>query len=81
MLPSNMFAAGLSKYLFFNKCGFLTMQVAEVCVSALVIPESSEKIVEVLKIFQYTFLQNQYQKCECNVVLQVVFLQGQNHTL
>lgn len=78
MLPSNMFAADLSKYLFFNKCGFLTMQVAEVCVSALVIPESSEKIVEVLKIFQYTFL---YQKCECNVVLQVVFLQGQNHTL
>ncbi len=32
------------------------MQVAEVCVTALVTPESSEKIVEVLKTFQYTFL-------------------------
>jgi hypothetical protein len=32
------------------------MQVAEVVVTALVTPESSEKIVEVLKTFQYTFL-------------------------
>ncbi len=32
------------------------MQVAEVCVTALVTPESSEKVVEVLKTFQYIFL-------------------------
>jgi hypothetical protein len=36
--------------------GISRSKVAEVVVTALVTPESSEKIVEVLKTFQYTFL-------------------------